>query len=218
MGEGAGARAGAGERVLNEETLVEDGPSYKRLAVKLSEFEGHQLLDIRYWYLQKKSGEYRATQKGVAIKGQQYKLITRTLVENSEKILKWLDQATVPEHVLKYTEGQQAAAEKLLARGGEVATSTMHWPRDPHLFNVKHSGNVDHVALNSACSFIESFESKLRDVEQADVIWSLLGHLFAAFRRACSKYQDAPATDPVALFEQVELEWSRILESTLDGN
>ena len=208
---------GAGERFLKEETLVEDGPSHKRLSVKLNQYEGHKLLDLRYWYLHKKSGEYRATHKGIALKGPQYKLLTRALVENSEKILEWLEQATVPEHVLKYTEDQQAAAETLLANGGDVATSSMPWPRDPHFFNVKHSGNLDHVVFNSESTFIQKLESELKGGERDDITWTLIGYLFATFRKARASLNDTPAVDPEALFDQLELEWARILEGTIKG-
>lgn len=200
-----------------DETLVEDGPSYKRLAVKLNEYEGHKLLDIRYWYLHKKSGEYRGTRKGIALKAPQYKLLTRALVENTESILAWLEEATVPEHVFAYTQRQQDAVEKLLSIGGQVSASTMPWPRDPRFFNVKHSGDLDHVVFNSESVFIQNLEAQLEGAKGEDAIWAIFGRLFSTFRQARVRLSDAPAIDPDALFDQLELEWARLLEGSMEG-
>ena len=66
-----------------EKTLLEDGPEGRRLTVKLTEFNGIHLLDIRYWYFDKKAGEYRSTRKGVSLTGPKYRSIIATLVDQN---------------------------------------------------------------------------------------------------------------------------------------
>ncbi|MBL8021302.1 MAG: transcriptional coactivator p15/PC4 family protein [Leptospirales bacterium] len=43
------------------------------IRIEVSEYKGQKYLNVRVWYTDKNSGEYKPTQKGVAIKPEQYK-------------------------------------------------------------------------------------------------------------------------------------------------
>ncbi|MCE9599251.1 MAG: transcriptional coactivator p15/PC4 family protein [Spirochaetia bacterium] len=43
------------------------------IRVEVSEYKGQKYLNVRVWYTDKTTGEYKPTQKGVAIKPDQYK-------------------------------------------------------------------------------------------------------------------------------------------------
>ena len=66
-------------------TLLEDGPAHKRLTLTLTEFGDARLLDIRYWYFDKKSGEYKSTRKGISLTGPKFNTIIGALVEKRDE-------------------------------------------------------------------------------------------------------------------------------------
>lgn len=43
------------------------------IRIEVSEYKGQKYLNVRVWYTDKNTGEYKPTQKGVAIKPDQYK-------------------------------------------------------------------------------------------------------------------------------------------------
>lgn len=43
------------------------------IRIEVSEYKGQKYLNVRVWYTDKNTGEYKPTQKGVAIKPEQYK-------------------------------------------------------------------------------------------------------------------------------------------------
>ncbi len=42
------------------------------IRIEVSEYQGKKYLNVRVWYTDKNSGEYKPTQKGVAIRPDQY--------------------------------------------------------------------------------------------------------------------------------------------------
>lgn len=56
------------------------------LRLELSEFKGRKLFNIRIWYQDKESGEYRPTAKGVTIKPEQFQQFKEAILEAEAEI------------------------------------------------------------------------------------------------------------------------------------
>jgi len=54
--------------------------------VEVSEFKGVKYLNIRVWYTDKESGEYKPTQKGIAIKPELYPQLKEALAEAEKEL------------------------------------------------------------------------------------------------------------------------------------
>ncbi|MCB1138359.1 MAG: transcriptional coactivator p15/PC4 family protein [Leptospiraceae bacterium] len=56
------------------------------LRLELSEFKGRKLFNIRIWYQDKESGEYRPTAKGVTIRPDQFAAFKQAILEAEPEI------------------------------------------------------------------------------------------------------------------------------------
>ena len=54
------------------------------LRIEITEFKGSKYLNIRTWYTDKESGEYKPTQKGVAVKPELYNDLKQGILDAEE--------------------------------------------------------------------------------------------------------------------------------------
>lgn len=56
------------------------------IRVEVSEFKGQNLLNIRTWYTHKESGEYKPTQKGIAIKPELFDQLKEAILQAESEL------------------------------------------------------------------------------------------------------------------------------------
>ena len=56
------------------------------IRIEISEFKGVTYLNLRVWYTDKETGEYKPTQKGIAVKPELYPLLKEAILK-AEDIL-----------------------------------------------------------------------------------------------------------------------------------
>ncbi len=56
------------------------------IRVEVSEFRGQQYLNLRVWYTDKNSGEYKPTQKGVAVRLDLYDQLKQAVLDAETEI------------------------------------------------------------------------------------------------------------------------------------
>lgn len=64
------------------------------LVLELKEYNGSNLIDIRKYFTDKKSGELAPTRKGISLTEVQYQVLTETLNDKSDQIFNWFNQDT----------------------------------------------------------------------------------------------------------------------------
>jgi hypothetical protein len=205
------ARSDAKERVL-----AEDGPSAKRLVIKLAQFEENRLLDLRYWYQDKKSGEFKPTQKGVSLTRKNYLTLKRIVDEHSEHVLDWLSISYVPEHVTIYEEQQKVKAEEIRHTLPAVTVSVESDRRSAAFFDARFEGGSAIVGLNEAHPFVERLLEVVETGNKQDAM-TLIGQLLLGYASAAKTLSGATATNADVLFNQLEFEWSQTLKSAATG-
>jgi hypothetical protein len=192
---------------MARKVVTEQGSSHSRFVIALDEYEGHRYLDLREWFLEKKTKKWRPKKKGITLNRDRFRVVLELVEQKSEEVMDWLGIGYVPEHVARYVEAQEQAAITNEFVVGDLEISTHSERRDPRFFRVDHRGNTDKVSLNTE----HRIASKLSDPDQA---W-IVGAMLAAFSRARVMLGDAPATDPEILFEQLEQDWARYLQDYL---
>lgn len=198
-----------------EKVLAEDGPEWKKLVVKLTEYEQHRLLDLRYWYLNKPSGEFRPSNKGVMLTRSNYLTVKNVIERRHEEVMDWLGVGYVPEHVAEYEKAQENAVEETKYHPSSVTSSRENRPIDPLFFEVKHAGGVDITSFNTAHPFDEELETIARDTPQGTELVCLISKILAAYARAKRGLEEAPATHPSVLFDQLEYDWAHFLKNLI---
>jgi hypothetical protein len=57
------------------------------IRIEVSEFKGIKYLNLRVWYTDKETGEYKPTQKGIAIKPELYNELKQAIIEAEKEVL-----------------------------------------------------------------------------------------------------------------------------------
>ena len=136
--------------------LGEEGPERNRTRFYLNTYEGHRLLDIRKFYRDRKTGEFKPKRQGINLNRDTFMELKRVLDRDEDLILDWLRIGHVPEEVLRYQQAQEEAKKKNFRLVGEVDIEEVNNFRDQKMFDVRHEGGRDIVELNSAHPLIQS--------------------------------------------------------------
>ncbi len=192
-----------GGRILGEE-----GPERNRTRFYLNSYEGNRLLDIRKFYRDRRSGEFKPTRQGINLNRDTFMELKRVLDRDEDMILEWLRIGHVPEEVLRYQQAQEEAKKKNFRLVGDVDVEEVNNFRDRKMFDVRHEGGRDIVELNTAHPFVQSIsEEELRNMDPTEVR-GLFARLLAAFGRSRTLLLGGGASEPEILFEQSVFDWS----------
>ena len=69
--------------------IAATGTKRNRLVAQLSEYNGERLLNLRRWYLDKKTNEWMPTKKGLSLTARGYTFLTSVIQEYRVSILDW---------------------------------------------------------------------------------------------------------------------------------
>jgi hypothetical protein len=194
-----------------DRVLAEDGPPKNRLVLRLTHYGETCLLDIRNWYLDKKTSEFRPTRKGISLSRRNFLWLKRVVDDKSEEILDWLSISYVPENVAAYEERQAQRNAELELESPAVEVDTREERRDVSFFHVTRSGSKATVTLNTAHPFVIALFEALPPADNTE-IKELLAHLLLCHAEAAEGLSDAPATHASVLLDQLTHDWSRLLQ------
>jgi len=62
------------------------------IRIEISEFKGQSYLNLRVWYTDKNSGEYKPTQKGITVKPELFSQLKEAILKAEPEIKKLLGQ------------------------------------------------------------------------------------------------------------------------------
>lgn len=192
-------------------TLGETGPPHRRLTATLCEYGGSRLLDLRVWYLEKKTKEYRRTRKGLSLTRDNFQFLHELFSGKFEQIASWLDVSYVPEEAAIKRERDEAALLRSERQLGDIRHRIFAGHKGAPFAHVSGQGGETVVDFNATHPFISTglcssdSDSRCRDRER------FLAVLLAGFSRACESLSDASAVKADALFEALLEEWSAIL-------
>lgn len=192
----------------NDRILGEEGPEGNRTRFILNFFKGNHLLDIRKYYRDKKTGEFRPKKQGINLNRDTFMELKRVLDRDEETILEWLRIGHVPEEVLRYQQAQEEAKKKNFRLVGKVSIEEVNNFRDRKMFDVRHEGGRDIVELNSAHPFVQAISAKEIETMTSKEIRGLFARLLAAFGRSRTLLIGGGASEPEILFEQSVFDWS----------
>lgn len=137
-----------------DEVLVEDGSPRKRLRATLRRFKDFPLLDIRYWYEDKKTKEYRPTAKGISLTKSNYLSVRSISIDHHEEVMEYLDVGSLSVS----NEGDRSHLQKSsLNKYGtinEVNTFVDFIKPSSALYSVEYKGAVAEITLNKAHPFV----------------------------------------------------------------
>lgn len=64
-----------------------DKGSGEIIRVEVTEFKGSKYLNLRVWYTDKETGEYKPTQKGIAVKPEFYENLKKAVLDAEKELM-----------------------------------------------------------------------------------------------------------------------------------
>jgi len=128
--------------------IAATGTKRNRLVAQLSEYNGERLLNLRRWYLDKKTNEWMPTKKGLSLTARGYTFLTSVIQEYRVSILDWFG--------LIGEEGSSGSSAVARAGGTVEASLTgqefdvvpAEWA-SPEAFVVIHEGGAATLRVNA---------------------------------------------------------------------
>ena len=185
-----------------EKEYLRLGSSTSPLIVKVSSFEGARYLDIRRYYLDKTEKKLKPTQKGIALKEDEFKEISALVVANSDEILgEFVSNISSTESAIRGQRREKVArAEQNTS--GVVASVKVGPISGTGLFSVENHGASFTIKLNKNNRLIASLQTQ----EALDAV----GLLLRAFIAAKNGLDFSRKVDADTLTTYLELEWGHL--------
>lgn len=143
-------------------TLVEDGSDRKKFRVTLDNFEGHNLLSIRYWYRDKTSGELKPTKQGITITATNYLAFKSVISQHDEEVINHLNNNSDSAKKLAADKNANIDAAALVQEVTEMDLVVEPFQPPTEMFKVKYEGAFAKIIVNKRHSL-----SKFLDLENA---------------------------------------------------
>jgi hypothetical protein len=196
---------------MKDTVLGEDGPQRKRLSIRLTEYEGTRLLDLRFWFYSAKDREWQRTKKGIMLNRENFICARDTLASHSEKILDWLGIAYLPQHVENYDRRQSEAVECRGRVGVSMSVSSYQETRSPEFFRIASEGGRADVGFNEEHPLYAAMDA----ANTKDEALQLLAAVLNGFHQAKIRMEDGPISDSELFLSQLEQEWAKNLKAQM---
>ena len=181
--------------------LVEDGPDRKKFRVMLDNYEGRNLLNLRYWYKDKQTGEFKPTRQGITITATNYLAFKSVVALHDEEVISHLNQGSAT--ALQSAASQAANAEAAAAAREVTKMELVVEPFRPatEMFKVEYEGGFAKIIINKRHAVSEIFDFEKVDPETTELISKILVALDLSFF-AAGQAKDASGAVVLELLKQ----------------
>lgn len=184
------------------------GSSKSPLIIKLDEFKGRRVLDIRRYFTDKESKELQPTKKGLSITSGVFKSLEEIAYRYGNEIRAWLTDPANNNHSLVR---RSEALENCNNEGQEFEVRFDEW-RGNTFFLLKTEGAVNIITFNEKHPYIVSIKER----KSPEDVLKAMAAVIISFKRASYRFDDLDYNYP-ALFDSLEYEWGNLLKSYSQG-
>ena len=156
-----------GKQVTMTKVLVEDGTNRKKFRVMLDNYEGKNLLNLRYWYTDRATGELKPTRQGLSISASNYLAFKSVVVAHDEEVTEHLNQGDADS---LRTAAQQEAFATAMAEAKEVSSFELISESFRPIttpYRIEYEGGLARIIINEAHPLFEilgPFEEKAESI------------------------------------------------------
>ena len=181
--------------------LVEDGPDRKKFRVMLDNYEGRNVLNIRYWYKDRSTGEFKPTRQGITITATNYLAFKSVISLHDEDVINHLNsgsqtakQLSVAQkaNVMAAAEAQEVTKMELVVEPFRPATE---------MFKIEYEGGFARIIMNQRHPVSEYLELENAPRKTADMVAKILVALDLSFLSA-SQVKDASGAVVLGMLKQ----------------
>lgn len=140
--------------------LASLGSSSSPIRITLSDLDGTHVVDIRKYYLDKKTSELKPTQKGISVKEENFTELIAVLSENEAVILDWLRGSSASAN----PPGRQNVRQTTLSQPIRVTFTDDANARGAGFFACSHQGSEIQISFGAS----HPFSLALSNVDSGD--------------------------------------------------
>ena len=203
------AKLATGTRYMSNDTgevLIEDGPDNKRLRIALREFKGTPLLDLRYWYVDKKSKELKPTSKGVSLTRANYLSMRSIAVDHHDAVMDFLDVGAIS---ASHNGDGKLIAKQVAQNQQSVKTMSIEvaiLKPSTKLYEVEYKGAVANIVFNKSHHFVKALSTD-ENVKKSQL--DSTGKLVLAMDLSLMNIRGEGVTSPNILADQFEYDLTK---------
>jgi len=188
--------------------------------VQLNNFHGRKLLDIRRFFLDKNSNEYKPTKKGIALNRDNFFEVIGILADRIDDINKWFEAESNTFNkgkIIKALDEYQEEINKIRKRDSlddkPYEKQDFRDRRFPFAYGFEHNCgvNIFKKNLEHPINSIVNGTGKNRDLAK------LIEIIFLSYFKAARRLEDV-TNDGYIDTESLELEWDRELRMNIAKN
>lgn len=193
---------------IEEEIYI--GPKEYPIKIQIKTFKGRKYLDIRKWYLDRKTNEVLPTKKGISLSEYQFEDVISLLSKDKKKISDWfqekIDENKVVDSLVKQSEVRRKIAEEVR----EFKTTSKKLSENK-FFKIEYEKGNKQLIINENHQLYKDI-NKEKSVDKIKKIFELL---FISFDQTIQLF-DSEENIKVADFEDMLIHnWSIILKNYL---
>ncbi|NMA28388.1 MAG: hypothetical protein GX934_11565 [Burkholderiales bacterium] len=190
-----------------EVVLASAGSERNLLVFKLTEFEGNRLLDVRKYFLDKKSGELCPTRKGIALGESGFSVLKQVIEEKQADITDWFIEDAVVRGVASNVTRMNQAGDALSKIEHSVHVLFEDW-KSPAFFRAEFEGPLTLLFLNTRHPFARRLADLVaEDNPSSHIVISML----EGFARAKHLYDGESSGVAEVLLDGLLVNWGLIM-------
>lgn len=180
------------------------------IKIQIKTFKGRKYLDVRKWYLDRKTNEILPTKKGISLSEYQFEDVINLLSKDKEKISKWfqekIEESDIIDTLIKHSEIRRKLAEEKR----EFHTKSQKLSENK-FFKIEYENGKKNLIINEGHQLYKEI-NKEKSVEN---IKKIIEFLFISFDQTMQLF-DADDNIKVSEFEDSLIHnWSIILKNYL---
>ncbi len=193
---------------IEEEIYI--GPKEYPIKIQIKTFKGRKYLDIRKWYLDRKTNEILPTKKGISLSEYQFEDVISLLSKDKKKISDWfqekIDENKVVDSLVKQSEVRRKIAEEVR----EFKTTSKKLSENK-FFKIEYQNGNKQLIINENHQLYKDINKE----KSVDKIKKIFEMLFISFDQTIQLF-DSEENIKVADFEDMLIHnWSIILKNYL---
>ena len=145
------------------------------LQIRFSEYEGNKLLDVRKYYKDKKTKEYKPTRKGISLSRLQFEAINNAFNSRYEDIEDWL---STPAHDKSI---ELNALDENIHSTEDITVKFSSW-RGLEPFNFVCDGADNTLHMNISNAWVENLFNELSEGQSSSSNLATLGLIIGFFQ------------------------------------
>ena len=196
------------DRSLDKEIYV--GSKDYPIKIQIKTFKGRKYLDVRKWFLDKKTNEILPTKKGISLSEYQFEDIISILIKEKEKISEWFQEKSTEDEVVDTLIRQSELRRKISEEVKLYKTKTKKLSEN-RFFKIEYENGKKHLIINEN----HQLYKKINQESSIEKIKKIFEILFISFDQTIQLF-DIDEKIKVSDFEENLIHnWSVILKNYL---